>query len=256
MGFHVGHVHALLDPVLLALVQADLGIVDHLQLPHAKAPLQGRHELERQLQLLACRLVEDLDVVDALHVRAVEQRQEALRVLRHAEEGHRLDDHSRELRLLLVGLLLLVLRGGHEARGHRPREVHVASRRGGAMPVPAAGALGRLQLALRLQAVAVHILDALDVEDEGELRDDVQERPAELDDENIGDEPQPLGRDEVPNGERRPSGDQQDRCLAEFRVALEHTLLPIAVLDDLQTIEIDHGQEQGARQQEARDLDA
>lgn len=40
--------------------------------------------------------------------------------------------------------------------------------------------LGRLQLALCLQPIAVHVLHALNVEDEGELGDDVQKRPALL----------------------------------------------------------------------------
>lgn len=86
-----------------------LRIVNHLQLPHLKPALQSRDELEWQLELLALLLVQALNVVDAVHVRAVEQLEEALRVLRHAEEGHCLHDHGRQLPLFPVHLLLLVL---------------------------------------------------------------------------------------------------------------------------------------------------
>jgi len=197
---HVRHLQvlsqlALLDVMLLAPVQAHLCVVDHLQLPHSEASLERRYEIKGQLQLVALLLGEHLNLRDRRHVRAVEEPQEPVGVLRHSEEGHGLHDHGAELALLpldlglLVGHGVLVLEhvGVHAVDPGRDRAVLGAA--AAEEPVEAVA----VQLALRLQAVAIEILDALDVEDEDELGDDVEEGPTHLHEQDIVDGADALG---------------------------------------------------------------
>mmetsp|Transcript_126016 Transcript_126016/g.364642 ORF Transcript_126016/g.364642 Transcript_126016/m.364642 type:complete len:371 (-) Transcript_126016:185-1297(-) len=80
---HGRHVEALLDVVLLALVQPDLRIVDHFELPHAETALERGDQLPRQLKGGTRFLRKRLHLVDAVHVRPLKQLQKAVGVLGH-----------------------------------------------------------------------------------------------------------------------------------------------------------------------------
>mmetsp|Transcript_75774 Transcript_75774/g.181164 ORF Transcript_75774/g.181164 Transcript_75774/m.181164 type:complete len:262 (-) Transcript_75774:129-914(-) len=92
----------------------------------------------------------------------------------------------------------------------------------------------------------MHHLHALHPNDERELRYDVQDHPAQLDNERVSNDAKAFNTQTEPNRERKPSDDQQDGELAKVGVSLKPRLLALAVLFDLQSVveEHDEGQDQ------------
>jgi len=217
-----GHVDRRVGLVVrLTLLQLLLRMVGALHPPHLDALLERRHQVPRELQVIRLFLGQGLHHGHVGHLSVSEQLQEAIVVLRHAEERHCLDDDGRQLLLLALGLLLervVLLR--QQAKGSEGLHGYILA---AAVTTP----VHAEQLAPHLQAVAVAVLDALDVEDKGELGEDVQEGPAHLDDEDVINEADTLRRNEEPQREGEPRDDEEHGCLAELGVTNPEVLLAV-----------------------------
>lgn len=100
------------------------------------------------------------------------------------------------------------------------------------------------KLALHLEAAAVIVLNSLDEENEGELRNNVQECPANLDDRDIRQDSKALWSEKVENRKGKPGDHHSQGCPAEVRLSTEQPLFSVAVFEDLKTVEVElHGLE-------------